>query len=252
MPESKMTRRHAICMAGALLSAACTSDKGDDQLAGNDQSHPPVNTITEAWHRIHDWLSAHAPKILANLNPPATAQEIQEAEQVFALEMPEEWKELYRTHNGMNSEGNLGSLFYGMQFLTLQEAIREFKNNDVPVDNLEPVRAADSGIRREDIFNPKWIAFAHDGGETLLHVDMDPAPTGTAGQVIFTDHADDTVILLNKNLLQFMKQFVDDLAAGRYFLNQEALAEGDEFLDCKPDIDVINWSFSSRWEHLKD
>ena len=59
--------------------------------------------------------------------------------------------------------------------------------------------------------NPNWIAFGHDGGDTLLRVDLDPGPGGTSGQVIFTDHADDTVILLAPSLSQFIADFAGDL-----------------------------------------
>ena len=61
------------------------------------------------------------------------------------------------------------------------------------------------------MLNPKWIAFAHDGGASLLRVDMDPAPEGTVGQVIYTDHDDNTVILLGESIEQFLTDFADDL-----------------------------------------
>jgi cell wall assembly regulator SMI1 len=177
--------------------------------------------------------------------------ELQAAQEKLGLTMPGEWHELYSAHNGMNSDGHLGSLFHGMQFLSLDEVARELGNSNQSGEDSLPVRAADPGIKRNDIHNPKWIALAHDGGDTLIRIDMDPDTQGHAGQVIFTDHDDDTAILLAEGLTQFLAQFANDLETGRYFLNKEALADGQQFLDCVAEIDVVNWSRSPKWKHLK-
>lgn len=210
-----------------------------------------MTSITTSWQRVHHWLSSNAPKILNNLNPPATKLELQAAQEKLGLTMPSEWHELYSTHNGMNSDGNLGSLFHGMQFLSLNEVVRELGNSNKSGADSQPVRAADQGIKKNDIHNPKWIALAHDGADTLLRIDMDPDTQSHSGQVIFTDHDYDIAILLSESLTQFVSQFADDLESGQYFLNKEALADGQQFLDCVAEIDVVNWSRSTKWKHLK-
>ena len=86
-------------------------------------------TITEAWDRIHRWLAKHAPKILRNLNPGARRQEIASAEKALKMEMPAEWQDLYRVHNGMNEAGNFGSLFHGMKFLALEAAVADYRKD---------------------------------------------------------------------------------------------------------------------------
>jgi cell wall assembly regulator SMI1 len=250
MAESGISRRHALYVAGAILTVGCSSQDELSGVAKSAKRKSDMDDVTKSWGRIRSWLSKHAPKIISNLNPPATDREILDAEKRFGIEMPTDWRDLYRGHNGMNSDSNMGSLFYGMQFLTLERAVQEYKNSTAPVENVFPVRAGDAAIRKEDIHNAKWIAFAHDGGKTLLRVDMNPAPTGNSGQVIFTDHADDTAILLNLSLAELMSEFVQQLEDGRYFLSKEALAEGDQFLNCDAEIDVVNWAHSARWKHL--
>ena len=245
-----MTRRQALWSAGALFAVGCSHEERKGKPV-NLKTVMPVKNISDAWQRVHAWLGINAPKIMGNLNPPATDLELSATEKGFGQSMPREWHELYRAHNGMNSKANTGSLFFGMQFLPLDAAVREYEKNNVSGTSPVPVRAADTGIRAEDIYNPKWIAFGHDLGETLLRVDMAPSPDGKAGQVIFTDHADDTVILLAGSLTEFMSQFVQDLEGGRYFLNKQALEDGGQFLDCDPEIDVINWAHSERWKHLR-
>jgi cell wall assembly regulator SMI1 len=153
-------------------------------------------SIAQSWQRIHGWLASNAPRILTNLNPGASDDMLRETERGLGVEMPEEWRQLYRQHNGMNAEGNTGSLFYGMQFMPLKRVLDEQANASTPASEKMPVRAADKGVRTHDMHNPKWIGLAHDFGETQLRIDCDPAPGGLHGQVIFTDHADDTAILV--------------------------------------------------------
>jgi len=230
-----------------VFAAGCRQDHASNQPADNAIEGISMN---DAWTRIHSWLSANAPKISRSLNAGASASQLATTEEALGREMPAEWRELYQTHNGMSNELNLGSLFYSMRFLTLDEAAREHSNSNTEGVAPFPVRASDPGIKRADMCNPNWIAFASAGGDTLLCVDTDPATGGTVGQVIFTDHADNTVLLLATSLSQFLGDFARDLEGGKYSLNQESLADGNEFLNCSPDIDVLNWHRTQRWKHF--
>jgi cell wall assembly regulator SMI1 len=250
MAAKTISRRTAIQAAAAMLAVGCSHDDEPTRDVKNMTAGITMAGINDPWARIHAWLSANAPKISGSLNSGANAAEIAAAEQALGRDMPTEWRELYRVHNGMTDKLNLGSLFFGMHFLTLDEAVREHSGSNMAGANRVPVRAADPGIKKDDIHNPNWVAFAHDGGDTLLRVDIDPAPDGTLAQIIFTDHADATVILIAKSLSQFLLDFALDLEGGKYFLSKEALDEGNEFLDCISDIDVVNWSSSPRWKHL--
>ena len=200
-----------------------------------------------SWNRIECWLAENAPKIIGNLNAPASETELAAAETSLRLSFPQDVRDLYRRHNGMNSNDNHGSLFFGMHFLPLAELV---ENHALTDGDAIPVRAADAGINQTDILNPKWIPFAQDYGECRLCVDLAPAINGTAGQVIFTDQADNTAILVASSLDHFLATFADELDGGKYFLNQDALDDGNHFLGCIAEIDIINWVGSPKWQHL--
>jgi len=206
----------------------------------------------DAWNRIEAWLAKNAPKLIGNLNPGATGAEIAETEQATGITFPESFRKLYRQHNGLNDDDNSGSLFFGMNFLTLEGVQQNHALRVGSPDDSVPVRSADPGIDLADIFNPKWIPFAHDFGECLLCVDTSPGQGGTVGQVVFVDGAAgvDTVILVASSLDDFLSEFADNLESGKHFLNADALEEGNEFLDCVKDIDIVNWSRSPKWKHL--
>jgi cell wall assembly regulator SMI1 len=206
--------------------------------------------IEESWHLIEAWLEANAPRIRANLNPGASDAALDEAETALGITMPADWRTLYRVHDGMNDTGNFGSLFYGMQFMPLKRVLEEQSLSSTATSAKVPVKSADRGINSLDLNNPKWIGLTHDYGDTQLRVDMDPGIDGHSGQVIFTDQAYRVAILLAPNIADFLATFTAELEKGLYTLNPEALADGNHFLDCAKEIDIVNWSSSPRWKHL--
>jgi cell wall assembly regulator SMI1 len=235
-----------LLVAGSFLAAGC-SPRAQTSI---DPESLRMLPMSDSWSRIHKWLAANAPKIMQGLNAPATGEEIQSTERALGMEMPEEWRDLYRTHNGLSDKPNLGSLFYGMQFLTLEQILLRGVNEPSD-DKPEPVRAADAGIKMVDFHNPKWVSLAEDWGDCQIRVDFDPATNGTRGQVIMTDQTYGTVILLAPSISHLLSDFASDLEGGRYFLNAESLKDGNEYLSCVQEIDVINWYKSPRWKHLE-
>jgi cell wall assembly regulator SMI1 len=205
-------------------------------------------SVEQSWNSIHAWLGSKAPKILGNLNAPATESVLKEVEAKVGTPMPRDWVETYQIHDGMHTEGNMGSLLYGMQLMPLAEVMqRHHVSEDGPS---RKIRAGDPQIRQDAMHREKWVALAHDFGDCELRIDLEPSPTGQVGQVIFLDHSDDTAILMASSVSDLLGLFVSDLEGGRYFLNPDALADGDEFLDCLPDYDVVNWAQSDKWKRF--
>jgi cell wall assembly regulator SMI1 len=215
-------------------------------------NHIMTPSVVASWDRIHGWLATHAPKLLANLNAGATSTTLDEAERTFGFEMPLPWRELYLVHDGMNEEGNLGNLFCGMEFLDLSRVTSDHRERRILADEPLDLRVADPGIRTENLRNPRWVALACDGsGTTWLRVDMDPADGGRCGQVIFVDEAHYVGILLGSSIAEYLQSFAENLEQMQYFLDPDALDGGNEFLNCAPEIDVINWFRVPGWNYLK-
>ena len=55
------------------------------------------------WTRIENWLANNAPKLLRNLNPGATDEEIASTEEFLGISFPDNFKDSYRIHNGQRS-----------------------------------------------------------------------------------------------------------------------------------------------------
>lgn len=147
----------------------------------------------------------------------------------------------------MNEEENLGSLFYGMAFLSLSTIEnRRLELADL-VDELFVLEHADPQINPSNAHHRDWIQFAHDGGRTGLYLDLAPTALGVSGQVIFIDHDYNVGILVANSIDDLLQQFCQDLQADLYQLNEEALEDENEFLETDPTIDIINWHMSERW-----
>lgn len=212
-----------------------------------------MSSISESWDRIHGWLQQHAPRIFASLNPGASPSELDSAENAIGMPLLSDWRELYSIHNGMSHEHNNGSLFHGMNFLTLSRVVTEVtQSRECALEgDGDTVAKADSAINTSDMNCDHWIPLAHDWGELLLKVDLAPESVGDVGQVIFADYTYRVAGLVAPSIKVFLNDFANDLEAGRYVLNADAFEDGNEFLDCDGDIDVVNWWSSPKWKHLE-
>jgi cell wall assembly regulator SMI1 len=197
---------------------------------------------------IQSWLEQHAPKIATqSLNPAANNTELEAFEVKISKQLPEDFKALYHWHDGMNEEENLGSLFYGMEFLSLANIEnRRMQLSDL-VAELFVLEHADPEINPSNAYHRDWIQFAHDGGRTGLYLDLAPTASGIHGQIIFIDYDYNVGILVANSLSDLLAQFCNDLQSDLYQLNEDALEDENEFLDSDPSIDLVNWHMSERW-----
>lgn len=89
--------------------------------------------------------------------------------------------------------------FYGFEIVPLADFPEQWQMYTDPVERAVSWRYASFAVVAIDPENrvrpiavsPAWIPFGTDGGGNLYAVDLDPAPGGTKGQVIFLHHEDD-------------------------------------------------------------
>jgi len=207
--------------------------------------------IAETFDNITAWLKDNAPKILEqSLQSGATEAQLNELESVIGIKLPEDFKELYKLHNGLSDDENVGSLFYGMKFYPIDSIIVDHEQNaSLPVTAL---LKWDPAIDQSNLFNPGWITFAFDGAHTSLKMDLVPTEEGNYGQIIFIDDEYEVGILVAASITELLVTFASDLKSGLYHLAEDALEEGDEFLSPDDSIDIVNWYQSDQWKHLQE
>src|SRR5947209_8559740 len=84
------------------------------------------------WDRIHVWLAAHAPGVLASLAPGATGGQIRAAEEALGVTLPDDVRACYRIHDGQKApEGFCGppGFLYGWEWHSLEGVVSEWSCN---------------------------------------------------------------------------------------------------------------------------
>ncbi|QIX59868.1 SMI1/KNR4 family protein [Hymenobacter sp. BT18] len=203
-----------------------------------------------ALHLIETWLAANAPRILhESLNPGASEEVLAALEKAVGRPLPDDYKTLYRWHNGLDEEAeNFGNFAYGLSFLPLEEVTANVHSRKQDAEAFPLARTA-AEVRADNVLNPYWVSLGFDGSHAWLHVDLDPTPAGTYGQVIFLDEVEETAFLVASSVTSFLSDFARDLQQGLYSLNPDALEEDDnEFLAPDAIIDLVNRDATTRWQ----
>ena len=122
------------------------------------------------------------------LNPPATDADIAALESTLGVSLPPAFIAALKTGNGQ--KGGLPGIFDEHLFLSSAKIAKTWQlwsdlmeGGDFDGNQSSP----DAGIK-PGWWNPKWIPFTSNGAGDCFCLDMEPAPTGSTGQIIFVWH----------------------------------------------------------------
>lgn len=173
-----------------------------------------MQSITDLWQRIDQWLATHAPRIL--LNPGASEADVAEAEARLGLALPEDFKASYRIHNGGGAslvgllEGMTEGLF-PLKWLSAYEMGNEpadFVTN--PARKCQPVQPV--------MGHPGWLVFATNAGGSSFGsdwcLDLAPAAGGQVGQVIECEQGDGPTLVIAPSFEALLTQWVEWVESG--------------------------------------
>jgi cell wall assembly regulator SMI1 len=199
--------------------------------------------------RVRRELARVAPLIEELLLPPSHPKKLEELQSLFDISLPHDLIELYRSSAGLPSE-SVANFAFGMSFLDIDSVISNTKSVKSDTDGF-PLIFADQGIRKDFIHGKLRLEIGNDSEHCQICVDLSPDSSGQYGQVIFVDEECRISLVLARNLIDFMIQFANDLSENKYSLNEEALADGHQFLEPAPEIDVVNWHNSPIWRYIR-
>lgn len=204
--------------------------------------------VNDSLTRIAHWLSLHAPRILnEDLNPGATEDQLAHLERLIGKQLPDEYKTLYSSYNGLSEEGeNQGNFFYGLTFLPLAQVEANYTHR-ARATQVRPLQKAFFGIKSDRAPRSHWLALGFDSSQVWLCLDLDPAPGGKYGQVIVLDEEEETAFIVADSVGALLREFARDLEDGRYARELEAAEEGQDYLLPHDDIDLVNWHQAKRW-----
>ena len=170
--------------------------------------------------KFKQWLKINYSDGLLDLNPPATQEEIEELNSTLGVDLPNDFIEVLKIHNGQKGES--AWLFDSQEFLSTHRILEEFNiwKNLLKTKLQDKVSTPDSGVKN-DWWNRKWIPFTSDGCGDHYCLDLDPTATGTKGQVITLWYESEQREIVEKSFSQWFEEYVNQLYSGELFYSKE-------------------------------
>ena len=190
--------------------------------------------MSEVWARIEAVLWATAPDLLALLPAGASHEAIAAAELQLGVKLPAAVRETYAAHDGSGGiDRGAGVIPYeyyfpaGFSLLSLDEMLRTWQTwREWAGEVTYPCNRVEGPVKAEE-YNARWLPISDDSGCAYLCIDLDPAPGGVLGQVIFLDHTH-LRCLVADGWLSFLEKYAVDLESGRLRFEGDELVAGEE------------------------
>jgi cell wall assembly regulator SMI1 len=145
-------------------------------------------SLAENWRRIVAWYEANTPPGTLQLPPGASEEALDAAETKLGFRLPDDLRSFYQLHDGL---GGSWFLHYG-EFLSLSNLVMqwgwyaEMERTQNPADPLYQTKAV-SGPIKPVWWSSRRLPITDNSGDHAM-INLDPAPGGTVGQVIDSDH----------------------------------------------------------------
>ena len=191
--------------------------------------------MKRAWARIERWLAAHAPGILADMRPGASAAAIRATEERLGYPFPEPVREWFAFHNGSESCALLEywDLYSLAEVVAAWEVLKDLHDRGVfDAFHSDPV-----GPIRSEWWHPAWVPLTGEPGGNHLCLDLAPLEGGCVGQVISWVHDDSVREVVAPRFPAWFEQLADGLEAGAYKVDREGVLVrigGPEDHDAEP------------------
>lgn len=186
--------------------------------------------ISDSWNRIEAWAQTHAPKMLEDLGPGASGEEIAALESGLGLSLPADLRESLQIHNGetdgwpckvfADCGAYLGTERILEAWAQRKEITEQMEDSeDDPQDRDQLIRdgiIVVEGPVRAEMFRREWIPVMDCNGDVFWAVDLAPAEGGQVGQLIEVDWESCSWRVVADSFADFLEQYANRLEAGSY------------------------------------
>lgn len=185
-----------------------------------------TNKVTDIWQQIHHELSIISPEIGASFNHGATEAQLIELEKMIGQTLPEDFKDYLRLFNGQN---NQDILFVGYNSLLSIEKIIAFYQMKMDLFADEPpIDWITVNKIQPMIWDKGWLPFADFEASNQLVLDLNPAQSGTFGQIISMssgiDYQSDEIVVAT-DFREFSEQILALLKAKNFILQEGIICQ---------------------------
>ena len=160
--------------------------------------------ITPLIARLDHWLTVRRPDYHVLLRPGASDAQLAAFERRFTLELPNEFRQLYRWRDGQES----------MSALPLQ-----FNRTFSPLADIAETKEICDGMIGSDFEDPRWwrrgwVPFLHNGGGSHLCIDVAAEDGGAPGQLVAFWKADADRPIESASLEAWLEELVTSIENG--------------------------------------
>ncbi|KAG7660449.1 uncharacterized protein J8A68_006039 [[Candida] subhashii] len=104
----------------------------------DENGQPPLPSIDSLWDRIENWIELEYPELEDNLNDGVTTRDLNEFENDLRIgELPTEFRQFFKRHDGQLAGGKPTGLIMGMELLDLEGIVTECMLWQKVADRLE-------------------------------------------------------------------------------------------------------------------
>jgi len=172
-------------------------------------------SVDECWEILESQIGGPAA-----LPAGASARAISQAEGVMHVEFPDDFRRLLLRHDGSGkyfiSPYKIGG---GEQsFLPLKNVIATWKGMvEIGTDFEKHGEFGEqTGPIKKNYWNTRWIPFTENGCGDNIFIDLDPAESGTSGQVVDWWHEGGVSTFQGSNLRDWLNEVVEQVNIGVY------------------------------------
>ncbi len=176
--------------------------------------------MEKLWNELKIQISDFELKPEIILNNGATQKEIEETELFLNVELPIDYKDFMKIHNGQNSSESW--LIYNHEFLSLERLKDEWSIWKKLLDKKAFERNGLSIKSKPDVgiqdfwWTPEWIPITYEGAGNHYCIDLVPDKQGNKGQIFKMYHDDNRRILIANNFTEFIEKYIYELKTGRF------------------------------------
>jgi len=177
--------------------------------------------VVERWKTIESWLEEHAPHVLDQFRPPATAEAVAAAEKAIGRTLPDDYKRFMSRHDGQIDLGVMVETctLYPIAKVATQYASvqRLFESEGSIASDL-----AGEGVRAVAC-SAGWIPIGCSArGRDFLCIDLDPGRGGRIGQIIQISVDFDERPRVATSFTELLSVFFEQLQTGEIEIEDEA------------------------------
>lgn len=199
----------------------------------------PLQEMQDRLGTLESWLAEHVPMTYAVLNPGVEEADLDAFEAESGLTLPEEFKMLYRWHDGQvesmdtTEPGVFNLLFMPLAQVrhvwgSLRDTLTDHPKVNAEVSALDDQVSHPAGYIREVFIDAGRVPFCCTDDWNAVGIDLNPGPLGTPGQVITFGQDEHEKYVLAGSLGEFIDEYVRRLEQGRVRVYQP---DGDQFPD---------------------